>query len=225
MIVAVAIGDAMRAEDLPPSSWPAKSAFLRVMGIDRGGPECRADGDPADEGCFEGDADQDGPTGCRRHCAPASSRLVPARSLQIRLRTGQVRALLSACKAVQQGFITLELSWRGLLRNFGLKVGAISRGRFEHRIRELTAENPTLFAATEPMLRARASQGQQLAGLERRVRQLAQDVPVCHRLMSLPGVGAVVAPTCRTAVDDPSRFTSSKKVGPCADHGPKHTPR
>ena len=127
-----------------------------------------------------------------------------------------LRALLSARKAVQQGFITLELSLRGLLRNFGLKVGAISRGRFEHRIRELTAENSMLFAATEPMLRARASLRQELAGLERRVRQLAQDDPVCHRLMSMPGVGAVVALTFRSAVDDPSRFTSSKKVGPWA---------
>ena len=130
----------------------------------------------------------------------------------------EVRALLSARKAVQQGFITLELSLRGLLRNFGLKVGAISRGRFEHRIRELTADNPMLFAATEPVLRARASLRQELAGLERRVRQLAQYDPVCHRLMSMsmsmPGVGAVVALTYRSAVDDPSRFTSSKKVGP-----------
>ena len=30
----------------------------------------------------------------------------------------------------------------------------------------------------------------------------------------LPGVGEVVALTCRSAVDDPSQFTSSKKVGP-----------
>ena len=34
---------------------------------------------------------------------------------------------------------------------------AIARGRFEHRIRELAAGNPMLKAATEPMLRARAS--------------------------------------------------------------------
>jgi transposase len=32
--------------------------------------------------------------------------------------------------------------------------------------------------------------------------------------MSMPEVGAVVALTYRSAVDDPSRFTSSKKVGP-----------
>ena len=33
-------------------------------------------------------------------------------------------------------------------------------------------------------------------------------------MMSMPGVGAVVALTYRSAVDDPRRFTSSKKVGP-----------
>jgi len=33
-------------------------------------------------------------------------------------------------------------------------------------------------------------------------------------LMSMPGVGAAFALTFRSAVDDPARFTSSKKVGP-----------
>ena len=33
-------------------------------------------------------------------------------------------------------------------------------------------------------------------------------------MMSMPGVGAVMALTYRSAVDDPGRFTSSKKVGP-----------
>ncbi len=110
--------------------------------------------------------------------------------------------------------IALEMSLRGLLRNFGLKFGAISRGRFETRIRELADGNPMLETATESMLRARTSLRQELAGLEKRVRQLAQDDPVCHRLMTMPGVGAVVALTFRAAVDDPARFRSSKRVGP-----------
>lgn len=64
------------------------------------------------------------------------------------------------------------------------------------------------------MLRARASLQQDLAGQERPVRQLAQEEPVCRRLMSLPGVGAVVALTRRSAVDDPARFMSSGMVMP-----------
>jgi transposase len=126
----------------------------------------------------------------------------------------EVRAVLGARKAIQQNMIALEMSLRGLLRNFGLKVGAISRGRFEHRIRELADGNVMLEMATAPMLRARATLRQELAALEKQVRQLALEDPVCTRLMTMPGVGAVVALTYRSAVDDPARFTSSKRVGP-----------
>ena len=59
------------------------------------------------------------------------------------------------------------------------------------------------------MLRARLSHRQELAGLERRVRQLALEGPACRRMMSMPSVGAVVALTYRSALDDPGRFTSS----------------
>ena len=68
----------------------------------------------------------------------------------------EVRALLGARKAIQHGMIALELSRRGLLGNFGLKVGAISRGRCEPRVQELACGPPMLEAATEPLLRARA---------------------------------------------------------------------
>lgn len=112
--------------------------------------------------------------------------------------------------------ITLELSLRGLLRNFGLKLGTISKGRFEARIRELVDGNAMLEAAAGPMLRARTSLRKEVAGLERQVRQLAKDDPACRLLMTMPGVGAVVALTFKSAIDDPARFTSSKKVGPWA---------
>jgi transposase len=51
--------------------------------------------------------------------------------------------------------------------------------------------------------------------LEKRVRDTARRDPVCHRLMTMPGVGAVVALTFRAAVDRPERFSSSKAIGPC----------
>ena len=126
----------------------------------------------------------------------------------------KVRVILSARKAIQQNMLALETSLRGLLRNFGLKVGAISRGRSEQRIRELAEGNAMLETATAPILRARATLRQELAGLEKLVRQMAQDDPVCVRLMTMPGIGAVVSLTYRSAVDDPARFTSSKNVGP-----------
>lgn len=69
----------------------------------------------------------------------------------------EVRAAPGSGKAIRQGMIALEMSMRGLLRNFGPKVGAISRGRSQLRICELAEGNAMPEAATGPMLRARAS--------------------------------------------------------------------
>ena len=80
--------------------------------------------------------------------------------------------MLGARKAVQQGFIALELSRRGFFRNFGLKVGTLSRDRFEQCIWDLTMGNPILVAATEPTLQARLSLRRKLAELERRASDL-----------------------------------------------------
>lgn len=126
----------------------------------------------------------------------------------------EVRVVLAVRKAIQGNMIALEMYLRGLLRNFGLKVGAISRGRFEARIWELVEGNTMLEAAAAPMLRVRAALRQELAGLEKLVRQMASEDPFCLRLMTMPGVGAVVALTFRSAVDDPSRFRSSKNIDP-----------
>lgn len=112
--------------------------------------------------------------------------------------------------------IAPELSLRGLLRNFGLKVGVISRGRFDARTRELVDGNAMLEAAADPMLRSRASLRRELAGLERQVRLIARDDPVCRLPMTMPGTGVVVALTFKSAVDDLARFASSKNVGPWA---------
>lgn len=128
----------------------------------------------------------------------------------------EMRALLTSRKSVQNALINLELSLRGVLRNFGLKLGQVSKGRWEARVRELIAGNAMLEAASEPILRARADLRRELAGLEKLVRKLASQDPVCRLLMTMPGVGPVVALTFKSAIDDPERFRRSKEVGPWA---------
>ena len=126
----------------------------------------------------------------------------------------EMRALLTSRKSVQDALTNLELSLRGVLRNFGLKLGQVSKGRYEARVRELTTGNAMLEAAAEPMLRARADLRRELAGLEKLVRNLARQDRACRLLMTMPGVGAVIALTFTSAIDDPERFRRSKDVGP-----------
>ena len=58
-------------------------------------------------------------------------------------------------------------------------------------------------------------------GLEKAVRNLAREDRVCRLLMTMPGVGHVVALTFKSAVDDPERFRRSKDVGPWAGLTPR----
>src|SRR5215208_6864836 len=75
--------------------------------------------------------------------------------------------------------------------------------------------HPTLVQIFEPLLLAREALREQLIILDKRVRDAARADRVCRRLMSAPGVGAIVAMTFRAAVDQPDRFRSSKQVGAC----------
>lgn len=93
-------------------------------------------------------------------------------------------------------------------------MGKISRGRFDARVLELTDGTPALSAATEPVLNARRALRSELARLETHIRHHAGADPVCRLLMTMPGVGAIVALTFKSAIDDPERFHASKDVGP-----------
>lgn len=126
----------------------------------------------------------------------------------------EVRALLTARKAIQKAAIDVELSLRGVLRNFGLKLGRVSKGGYAARVRELADGNAMLETMAEAMLRARAALHEELAGLERRLRDLAKQDAACRLMMTMPGVGPQVALTVKSAIDAPERFRSSKDVGP-----------
>src|ERR1700731_2920501 len=125
----------------------------------------------------------------------------------------EVRALLTARKLLQTKNHDVEMSLRGVLRGFGLKVGPTTPRTFTGRIRELVAGHPTLSTVAEALLAARSTLFEQWQKLEKRLRSLAREDGRVRRLMTAPGVGTIVALTYVSAIDDPGRFRSSKAVG------------
>ena len=125
----------------------------------------------------------------------------------------EVRALLVARKQLLGRLIDVELSIRGILRGFGLKVGQVTRKAFEARIRELVTGQPTLERIAGAMLSARASLKVEYEKLHKAVLAIVREDALCRRLMTVPGVGPLVAITFKSAVDDPSRIAKSKSVG------------
>ena len=92
-------------------------------------------------------------------------------------------------------------------------MGRVAKGRFEARVRELAEGNPMLESAANPILASRQALRHELAGLENTLRDLAKEDLVCRTLMTMPGVGALVALTIKAAIDVPERFRSSKDIG------------
>jgi transposase len=125
----------------------------------------------------------------------------------------ELRAVLTARKQVQGKRHDLEMSLRGILRGFGLKVGPTTPRSFEGRVRELVHGHATLLAVADALLVARAVLGEQLGKLQKRLVSVAREDTRARLLMSTPGVGVIVALTYVAAIDDPGRFRSSKAVG------------
>ena len=125
----------------------------------------------------------------------------------------EIRALLTARKQLQIKMLDIQHSLRGLLRGFGLKLGGVSLGRFERRVRELTEGHEMLTTITDAMLKAWKALREEYLRLHKKILHIARQDETCRLFMTVHGVGALVAITYKTAVDDPTRFARSKAVG------------
>lgn len=126
----------------------------------------------------------------------------------------ELRALLGARRTLKKSMIGIELSMRGMLRGFGLKLGKVTRRRLPERAKELAAGNEMLTAMVTAMLRGHAGLRSELSRLENQLRRIARADRVVRLMMTVPGVGAIVALQVKAGIDDPARFRSSKSVGP-----------
>ncbi|HEV2548877.1 MAG TPA: IS110 family transposase [Stellaceae bacterium] len=130
------------------------------------------------------------------------------------LSAQEVRAQLTARKLVQSKLYDVEMSLRGILRGFGLKVGPTTVSKFESRIRELVGGHAALEVIAQSLLSVHAVLVREFRGFENRVRAIARGDARVRLMMTAPGVGAIVGLTYVFAIDDPSRFKSSRMVGP-----------
>ena len=126
----------------------------------------------------------------------------------------EVRALLVARKQLQHKLTDIELSIRGILRGFGLKVGKVTDKGFEARIRKLASGHAMLEQIAEAMLAARATLLEQFNKLHKAVLDIVRHDEVCRRFMT-------TAITYKSALDDPNRIKKSRNAGPLFGLTPK----
>src|SRR5208282_4061662 len=131
-----------------------------------------------------------------------------------------MRTTLTARMQLVASQLQIEGTIRGLLKVYGLKIGAIHRNRFAARVLELLEMGvlPDLSAAIEPLLRVRKGMRTGRKALDRALAAATRRSDAARRI---PGVGPVTTLAHIVTIGDPGRFGNSKALG--AHLGP--TPR
>jgi transposase len=109
--------------------------------------------------------------------------------------------------------VDLENELRGLRKIFGIRLASkVAHGAYDATLRPLVESDPILARALVPLLDARLVLYKTYLKLDNEVKAIVRTDPICRRFMTVPGVGAITALTFKAAVDDPTRFKSSRTV-------------
>jgi transposase len=103
---------------------------------------------------------------------------------------------------------------RGLLKTFGVVLPPGKGGTFERLVLKGVADDHYVRLVIESLLATWRHLTLQLKSFNREIARAARTVPICRKLMSVPGVGALTALAFVTTVDKPDRFRRSKDLGP-----------
>lgn len=130
------------------------------------------------------------------------------------VETQRMRTLLANRRLLKRKLIDIENHIRGSLRTYGLRVGQVTRPKFEARIRELMEHADYIFEVMiAALLDVRRTVLEGYDRLHKIVLQVVLHDPICRRFMTVPGVGPVAALSYKVAVDDPLRFSRGRTVG------------
>jgi transposase len=111
---------------------------------------------------------------------------------------------------------------RGLLKLFGLRLGKVTTpGKRRARLDLLFAQKPELKAVMLPLIESLEALEAQIERSAKLLAASAAADPIAARLMSVPGVGPVIALTFKSSIEDPERFSSGQDVGAYAGLVPK----
>lgn len=125
----------------------------------------------------------------------------------------RIRSMLNARYQLRMCRRDILNQIRGILKTFGLFTDSTATRRFPELVREIIRDRPDAAPMLAPLLAAHDAILQQIDVYETGLRAAARADPTARRLMTVPGVGYLVALAFMSAIDDPARFSSSAKVG------------
>ncbi len=127
-------------------------------------------------------------------------------------KSQRIKMVINSRRCLVEQRIVVENHIRGTLKIFGLKTGAVTKTKYEGRVRSLIRGDGELEITIIPLLEVRASILRQIQTLEQLLIAAAESDQVCRNLMTIPGIGPMTALLFVTTIDDPTRFDRSRHV-------------
>lgn len=132
----------------------------------------------------------------------------------------EIRSLLIIRNSLVKQRVQNETIIRSVLRVYGGVIESSGNAKdafYEHALRIMyevhDRDNIDLRPRLLPVLDLCRSLRNKADTLEKELIILAESDPVCKRFMDIPGVGAIIALSFYTAIEDPTRFNKVEDVG------------
>lgn len=122
--------------------------------------------------------------------------------------------LLAARRTLINQQTALKNTVRGLIKNNGLKMGAISPKKFSEAVKKAIKDCSELFVSSIIyILNAFDAIVEEISKIDKKVIEIANKDSNVKKLKTIPGIGEITALSFVTEIYDPKRFKTSKAVG------------
>lgn len=125
-----------------------------------------------------------------------------------------LKSLLEVRSCLVNQKVQLSNMIRGLLKSFGIRLGPGQGVDFRERVNEIAKDLPiAMQAAILSLLEPLETLAKEIAHLTKQVQKEVRQDERAKLLMTVPGVGPIVAAAYLAEMDDPKRFKESSTVG------------
>jgi transposase len=111
----------------------------------------------------------------------------------------------------------IEGQARGVLKTYGIRLGPVTQGRnranFREQLRAAASGDPILQVVAASLIAVHETACAEAAMIEDELLSIARDSDLAQRLMTVPGVGPIVALSFIATIDDANRFAKATDVG------------
>ncbi len=129
----------------------------------------------------------------------------------------RLRLLLGARERMIRIRQDIEAQARGVLKTYGIRLGTVTQSRtrasFRDQLRAAASGDPILETVAASLIAVHDVARAEAAAIEGELLAVARDNGLARRLMTVPGVGPIVALNFIAAIDDVGRFARATDVG------------